>query len=168
MEVPHRPLEEKPVKAFMDLEVELSPFERRENPEKPYYHSTRLLVGMPQGLFRPERIKVTELKGKPAIVLNGRYIQLDEFPEIGLCRDRKDEVEGERYYCSQSHTVMVGDLLTFMLVNGTPDECKFKIRVEGTTIGTRPGRLGYFSLWFPEEEIVKRLAEMLEKKLKES
>lgn len=169
MEVLSRPLEEKPVKAFMDFEVEIGPFERRDaNPDAPYYRSTRLLAGMPQGVFRPERVKVTELKGKPVICLNGRYVELEEFPEFGLCRDMKDEVLGERYFCSQSHTVQVGELLTFMLINNTSETCKFKIRVDGTTIGTRPGRIGFFELWIPEEEAVKRLADLVKKAIENS
>lgn len=161
MEVPPRhPLQDSPVKVFMDLEVEIRPFADGT--------AMRLLAGLPQATFRPEKVKVTELTGKPAIALNGRYVQLDEFPEFFLCRDYKDEVLGERYYCSQSHTVQVGDLLSFQLFNQTKELCKFKIRVEGTAIGTQPGRVGYFQLWIPEAEVTATLADMVMKKLDEA
>lgn len=148
-----------PVRVFMDYEVEIRPFGEGT--------ASRLLSGFPQGTFRPEKVKVTDIVGKPTIALSGRYVQLDEFPEFFLCRDHKDEILGERYHCVQSHTVQVGELLTFQLYNQTKELCKFKFRVEGTSFG-RPGRIGYFQLWIPEDEAAAILADMVKAKLEQS
>lgn len=149
-----------PVRVFMDYTVEIPVL--TEGP------ITRLLSGFPQGLFRPDRIKVSELEGRPVVCLNGRYVQLDEYQDFFLCREQEEEVLGERYYCSQSHTVQPGELLTFMFVNQTKEKCRFKIRVEGTSVGGSPGRIGYFNLWIPEDEITKTLTDMVKKRLESS